>query len=265
MPASALRRYARAGLCLAGLASSGTVQAQGTGPYLRGGIGGEWSRATHLRDIDCARTRPPALFGCGRGIDGRALGARGDFGASPAFDLGIGYRLGPAFRAEALLTYRPGLALGARANFLATPGPQPVSADLESLSALAVGYVDLVGLGVPKLGPVEPYIGAGIGLARHDIGRVAFAFPGLGATAATVIRGGGSTRFAYLLTAGGAMRLTDRLVLDVAYRYSDLGEVRTAAGPATITRTSFRRVLDIAGTEAEMAAHGVTAGLRVEF
>jgi opacity protein-like surface antigen len=80
-----------------------------------------------------------------------------------------------------------------------------------------------------------------------------------------VIRGGTGTDLAYMLTAGGTMRLTGRLVLDVGYRYSDLGQVRTESGPAVITRTSFRRVLDIAGTEADLSAHGVTAGLRVEF
>lgn len=265
MPAPALR-LPLCGLLLAGLSlAAPAAQAQGTGLYLRGGISGDWSEAAHLRDSDCARTQPPALFGCGRGIDGRVLGARGDFGRSAAFDLGIGYRLLPTLRAEALVTYRPGFAFQGRANFLATPGPQPVSADLDAVSALAVGYLDLAGLGFPKLGPVEPYLGAGIGFARHDIGRVAFAFPGLGARATTVIRGGTGTDLAYMLTAGGAMRLTDRLVLDVGYRYSDLGEVRTEAGPAVITRTSFRRVLDIAGTEADLTAHGVTAGLRVEF
>ncbi|MDQ4135010.1 MAG: outer membrane beta-barrel protein [Pseudomonadota bacterium] len=260
-----LRPHILAGLCLAGLLSPAAAQAQGTGLYLRGGIGGEWSRATRLHDIDCARTQPPALFGCGPGIDGRPLGARGDFGRSAALDLGIGYRFLPALRGEALLTYRPGFAFSGRANFLATPGPQPVSAELDTVSAMAVGYLDLPGLGLPKIGPVEPYVGGGVGLARHDIGRVIFAFPGLSANATTVIRGGESTRFAYMLAAGGAMRLSERLVLDVAYRYTDLGSVRTQAGRAVITRRTFTRALDIAGTEAELAAHGVAASLRVEF
>jgi hypothetical protein len=100
-----LRPHILAGLCLAGLLSPAAAQAQGTGLYLRGGIGGEWSQATRLHDIDCARTQPPALFGCGPGIDGRPLGARGDFGRSAALDLGIGYRFLPALRGEALLTY----------------------------------------------------------------------------------------------------------------------------------------------------------------
>lgn len=265
MAASALRPHILAGLCLAGLLAPAAAEADGTGLYLRGGVGGEGSQAAHLRDIDCAQTQPPALFGCGRGIDGRPLGARGGFGRSAAFDLGVGYRVLPALRAEALLTYRPGLAFSGRANFLATPGPQPVSADLATLSAMAVGYVDLPGLGLPPLGPVEPYLGGGIGVAGHRIGRVAFAFPGLGADATTVIRGGESTRLAWMLTAGGATRLTDRLVLDLAYRYSDLGEVATRAGPAVITRRTFTRVLDIAGTKAELATHGIAASLRVEF
>lgn len=233
--------------------------------YLRGGLGGEWSTRTNLRDLDCTQAAPPALFGCGPGIDDRALGARGDFGRSATFDFGFGYRVLPAFRGELLLTYRPGLAFSGRANFLATPGPQPVSADADSFSAMAVGYIDLARLGLPPLGPVEPFVGGGVGVARHDIDRVTFAFPGLGANATTVIQGGESTRFAYMLTAGGAVRLSDRLTLDIAYRYSDLGTVRTASGPAVITRTSFTRTLDIAGTQADLVTHGVSASLRAGF
>jgi opacity protein-like surface antigen len=265
LPASALRPHLRAGLVLAALLAAPAAQAQGTGVYLRGGVGAEESRDAHLRDLDCARTRPPALFGCGAGIDGRPLGARGDFGRSAAFDLGVGYRILPALRAEALVTHRPGFAFQGRANFLATPGPQPVAAELDTTSAMAVGYLDLVGLGLPKLGPVEPYLGGGVGVARYALGRVAFAFPGLGADAATVIRGGTSTGFAWMLTAGGGVRLSERLVLDIGYRYSDLGEVRTESGRAVITRTAFRRALDIAGTRADLATQGVTAALRVEF
>jgi opacity protein-like surface antigen len=233
--------------------------------YLRGGLGGEWSTRTNLRDIDCTQAVPPALFGCGPGIDDRALGARGDFGRSVTFDLGFGYRVLPALRGELLLTYRPGLAFSGRANFLATPQPQPVTADADSFSAMAVGYIDLAGLGLPSLGPVEPFIGGGVGVARHDIDRVTFAFPGLSTNATTVIQGGESTRFAYMLTAGGAVRLSDRITLDIAYRYSDLGVARTAAGPAVITRTSFTRTLDIAGTQADLVTHGVSASLRAGF
>src|SRR5690606_33855073 len=104
---------------------------------------------------------PPALFGCGPGIDGRPLGASGDFGSGATFDAGLGYRFSPAFRGEMQLTYRPGFAFSGTANFLATPGAQPVSGKLDSTSAMLVGHVDLVGLGVPRLGPFEPFIGAG--------------------------------------------------------------------------------------------------------
>ncbi len=224
----------------------------------------DWSSATTFRDRNCAQASPPALFGCGPGNDGRPLGARGDFGSAVAFEAGIGFRFLPFLRAEALLGYRTGAEFSGDSNFLNTPEPQPVSASLDTVTAMFAGYVELAGLGL-ALGPVEPFLGAGIGIAHHDIGPVRYAFPGLSASATTVIQGGETTSFAAMLTAGVGMRLSERVTLDLAYRYLDLGQVASGAGPATITRTSGTRVLDIAGTKADLTSHGVALGLRFHF
>jgi opacity protein-like surface antigen len=234
-------------------------------PYLRAGAGVDWSQDARFRDRDCAATHPPALFGCVLGRDGRPLGAYGDFGTSPSLEVGIGYRLLPALRSEAQLIYHPGFDYSGEANFLGVTGPQPVTAELETLSALLVGYLDLARLGVPSFGPVEPYIGGGAGLSRHSISPVSYRFPGLGANAATIVQGGTNTGFAFMLTGGAALPLSDRVTLDVGYRYLDLGKVRTEAGPARIVRRTFDRTLDIAGTETRLTSHGLSASLRVGF
>ena len=236
-----------------------------SGLYLRGGVGLDWSSDTSFRDNDCASQQPPALFGCGAGEDGRPLAARGDFGALAGFEGGVGVRLLPFLRAEALLMHRPEFEFTGEANFLRTPGAQPVSAEVTSTTGMLVGFVDLVGLGFPALGPVEPYFGAGLGFSRHRIGRVDYSFPGLGPNAATEIQGGASTSLTHMLTAGAAIRVTKRLLLDIGYRYLDLGEVRTEAGPATITRPNFSRVLDIDETEADLTTHGISTTIRFQF
>jgi opacity protein-like surface antigen len=264
-----LRHLGRA--CGAGLAAAialaaglGAPPAQAE-PYLRAGVGVDWSHDARLRDHNCAATQPPALFGCVLGRDGRPLGAYGEFGVSPSLDVGIGYRLLPALRGEAQLIYHPDFGYSGEANFLGVTGAQPVTADLETLSALLVGYVDLARLGIPSFGPVEPYVGGGVGLSRHSISPVTYRFPGLGANAATIVQGGTNTSFSFMLTGGAALPLSDRVTLDVGYRYLDLGKVRTEAGPARIIRRTFDRTLDIAGTETRLTSHGLSASLRVGF
>ena len=88
MISALLPRAGLTGLALAlaaGSASAGDVR-----PYLRGLVGYDWSRDANFEDADCASTSPAALFGCGEGEDGDTLGAYGDFGASPLFEVAAG-------------------------------------------------------------------------------------------------------------------------------------------------------------------------------
>lgn len=233
--------------------------------YVRAGIGFDASRSATFSDRDCASTRPPALFGCVSDAAGRPLGARGDFGTSPSLDIGIGYRPLRAVRVELALGWRPQFSFTGEANFLGTPGRQPVSADVEAITGMVVGYLDLVEIGVPRLGPFEPFVGAGAGVSRHRTSSVVYSFPGLGPGASTVVRGGETASFSYMLTAGAAWPVSERLTLDFAYRYLDLGTVRTASGPAVITRGASTTTIDVAGTEAALRTHGVSLSARLGF
>lgn len=265
-PAPAIRRFDIMKTC--GLfallpfafALSPVAAAQDSGNYFRAGLGIDWSGDTHFSDHDCAQTAPPALFGCQDGTDGRPIGAYGDFGRGLAVDAGLGHRFSPRLRGEVLLSYRPGLDFDGNANFLGVSGEQPVSAELDSLAALAVGYLDF-----PTARRWQPYLGVGVGLARNRIGPVHYAFPGLGETAATRTSGGSDTGLAWMLSAGVAIALSPRVQLDLAYRYSDLGDVRTDSGPATIVRSSGELSLDVGVTKAELAAQGVVTSLRWRF
>jgi len=68
-----------------------------------------------------------------------------------------------------------------------------------------------------------------------------------------------------MLTAGASMEVSERVTLDIAYRYTDFGSVETDAGSATITRASGVSQLDIAGTKADLHAHGLAISLRFSF
>ncbi|WP_164084935.1 outer membrane protein [Pseudazoarcus pumilus] len=246
------------GAVLALAASAPSMAADGA--YVRLGVAAEWSRDAHFRDRDCAATAPPALFGCGAGRDGRTLGARGDFGDGHAFDVAVGRRFSPMLRGELLLTHRRGFDFDGQANFLNVAGPQPVGGSLRSTALFAAGYVDLA-----PIGRVQPFVGAGVGLARNRVGSMRYGFPGLGANASTTVSGGSHTGFAWMAAAGVNVALDAGWSVDVAWRYTDLGRVRSDHGDATIVRSSGSFDLDIAGTRARLRTHGLSLGLRRSF
>ena len=229
--------------------------------YVRVGAGYDESADTTLRDRDCRATEPPALFGCVDGPDGRSLGARGDFGETEAVDLGVGWEVSPRTRVELALVGRPGLALDAEANFLDVTEEQPVTADAESLAAFVVLAHDLG----PASWRVRPFVAAGVGAARNEVDEVTYAFPGIAPGAVTVTQGGSHTGFAWTAAGGLAIPLGHSFVVDLAIRYSDLGEVRTDAGEATIVRPARTFTLDIAGTRADLDTLGAGLSLRYRF
>lgn len=227
-------------------------------PYVRFAAGVEWSDDTVVRDRDCSSTTPPALFGCVEGNDGRAIGARGDFGRTPVWELGAGLELTPRLRAEIAVARRDALELDAEANFVGVNGSQPVSADASSQSAMIAVAYDLAD---PAL-RVRPVVSVGAGLSRNEMGRATYAFPGIAPDAVTILAGGSDTAFAWTASTGVAIDLSSTLTLDVALRYSDLGEITTEHGEATIVRPNRTLTLDIAGVRAPLDTLGVVMALR---
>ena len=203
---------------------------------------------------------PPALFGCGSGDDGRSLCAYGGFDQAPVVDAAIGYRWTSWLRTEALLHWSPQLNVSAQSNFLGAGSNQPVSASGNGLAGFGVLYVD-----GPSLATVRPFIGAGLGAARTSLSDVTYRFPAISSDAVTVTSGGRSTSFAYLLTAGVSIPVSERLDLDLAYRWTDLGTVKTNAGSAKLVRPAGRSKLAIAGTEIDLQTQAVVASLRLRF
>ena len=231
--------------------------------YLRGGIGLDRPGNTTFTDTDCSSASPAALYGCGIGGDGAPYRSVGKFGTVPAVELGLGYATG-VIRFEALVEYRPQYTFEGRANFLAPDRRQEVSAKLSSVSGMLAGFVDLAALGLSKPGPFAPFLGAGIGVAHTRIGKTAMTFP----ATTTTVPGGSRTGLAWMATAGVAVAVGERVSLDLAWRYSDLGEVRTPRGPGRVVwRDGSRepRPLDLAPTEAWLKSHGVRLSMRYTF
>ena len=256
-PASLAALALAAAMCLAsGSAVAGDY-------YLRGGIGLDRPGNTAFTDTDCSGAVPAALYGCGTGGDGAPYRSAGKFGTVPAIELGLGYVSG-AIRFEALVEYRPHYTFEGRANFLAPERRQDVSAKLSSVSAMLAGFVDLTTLGLPTPGPFTPFLGAGVGVAHTRIGKTTMTFP----TTTATVPGGSRTGLAWMATAGVAVALDERVVLDLAWRYSDLGEIRTPRGAGRVVWRDGSREplpLDLAPTKARLKGHGVRLSLRYVF
>lgn len=210
---------------------------------------------------------PAALYGCGNGGDGgdgMPLRSVGDFGTAAALELGVGFAVAPAFRVEILAESRPRLAFEGVANFLDPARRQSVSAEVSSVSAMLGVYVDLTQVGLPTLGRFSPFVGVGVGAARTRIGETRMMFP----RTTTVVPGARRTDAAWMLTAGVATALGERLTLDLAWRYSDLGEIRTGRGEGRVLWRDGSReplLLDLAATRANLKGHQFQLSLRRAF
>ena len=177
--------------------------------------------------------------------------------------LGLGYAKGAA-RFELLVEYRPRFEFAGRANFLAPGQRESVSAKLSSVSGMLAVFADLAALGAPKAGPFAPFVGAGIGISHTRIGKTAMTFP----ATTTTVPGGDRTGLAWMATAGVAVELEERVTLDLAWRYTDLGEVRTPRGPGRVVWRDGSREplpLDLAPTKARLKGHGIRLSLRYAF
>jgi opacity protein-like surface antigen len=229
-------------------------------PYLRAGAAIAESEDTHLRDRDCTSTAPPALFGCDAGLDGRPLGAYGDFGRSVVPSLAFGIESTERTRVELELA-RHDLDLDAAANFLGVAGEQPVRADVETWTLLVAAALDLA----PSSWRVQPFLRAGAGAARHDLGNVTYSFPGIAADAVTITQGGTATAFAWEAGAGLAFRISEAISLDLGVRYAELGELRSDAGIATIVRPRGTFEIEIDETRARLKSRAALVALRMRL
>jgi opacity protein-like surface antigen len=100
-----------------------------------------------------------------------------------------------------------------------------------------------------------PYVGAGIGVAWHDMDEVNFTGdPFL----TNRIEGKTSTDFAWSLMAGAAYQISDRAILDFGYRFIALGDAKSG----TIDSLGY---VNPPVTVRDMHAHEFKIGLRYHF
>ncbi len=242
--------------------NAGTATAEDL--YLRAGLGLERPTETVFRDKKCEIETPVPLYGCGPAPDGAPYRSVGNFGTVAALEVGIGTTVAPAVRIEALVEVRPNLTFSGRANYLDSEMRQSVSVDLSVVSGMVAAYADLPALGLPRLGPFDPFLGVGVGAARIATGETRMMFP----ETTTIVPGVRRSDFAWMVTAGVATALSESTTLDLAWRYSDLGTAETATGGGRVVWRDGSReplMLDQAASEARLRSHGFRLSVRHKF
>lgn len=245
-------------------AAAAVPPAQGahrSGYYFRGSLAFERARTVEFRDEDCFSQSPAALYGCGTGNDGEPLHGLVDSGTTVGFELGLGRVLTPWLRLEGAVHYRPGVSLDGEANFVQTQARQDVSVKFSTYGALAAAYVDIPW---PAQGYGIPFVGAGLGAARIDVGETRMTFT----RTRTLVPGGQRTNFTWMVTAGIGIPVGERVTLDLAWRYTDYGTIGTEAGAGAIVWHDGSRdplELELAPTQGRLRAHGGSIGLRYAF
>lgn len=158
-----------------------------------------------------------------------------DFGGSFLAGVGIGWRVSKGVRFDLTGEYRFNADVDARDQLqVVTPttsvaASTSYSGEYSAILALANIYIDL-----PKIrGTITPYVGAGIGLAHNRFSRFETLTTGtftdfVGGATSDISNPGfaGSkhaTEFAWALMAGASIDLDERRILDIGYRFVDLG------------------------------------------
>lgn len=115
----------------------------------------------------------------------------------------------------------------------------------ETLRVMANGYVDI------SDGPIQPFVGAGLGLAKVDLLFVGPRAPFPSEAPRTLIDDSDS-RLAYQLMAGLAVPVSNKLAITLQYRWFDAGTIK---------------LLDTRNEQAtrNIAGHHLDAGLRLRF
>ena len=198
-------------------------------PYLRAGILLDRAQDTRLEDSDCSSTDRLLLFGCENGNGEIQDGSVVDFDNMTGWEVGVGYPMLPILRLELAVQYRPEFSFEGRTNLedgllLDIAGEQEVSADLSLWSALLATYLD-ISLPILQFTPVTPFLGAGVGLSRIEINDIRMDSP----IASLVVPGDYQVSMSWMLTVGVGVSLAN-WTIDAALRYTDHGDIETAAG-----------------------------------
>jgi len=212
------------------------------GAYIRADGGYGFTTNTDFKDVNFAATL------------GDDVRLKGDSGSSPFYQAGVGFRFSRWFRADVTASYLPTLKFSGTDNI----GFGSVNnGQLHSGAALVNAYFDLPPM-LTIFGPfVQPYFNVGVGAARNHMGSFFSTFPGIAGTIGPHTQTSAAVAFGL----GTAISLGRNSAIDIAYRFMDLGEVRTGSAVTSASGVTT----GISPIKAELFANVLTLGFRFGF
>jgi opacity protein-like surface antigen len=227
-------------LVAGGLAIAAPAQAQ---VYWRADIGWSMSKDAQFKDKNF---QADGVI-CGN-PSCTTPGALKDLGDSYIIGAGLGYRFDRNWRADLTFANRGGYSLTG-----SDAGGAQFKSDINSTVLMLNGYYDFESNTAVERARFIPYIGLGVGWAQNRMDPIVQTFPGGTITTPS----GKKDNTAGALMAGVGMPLGS-LILDLGYRYMDLGRIQGGTGTATFNGIPFL----YSGADGRLQAHELTIGLR---
>ena len=250
------------------------VNALLSAPYLSAGAA--WIRSRDTRFVDGKDSGHAALYGsreffdAGAIVDGLQL------------HVAAGARLPYRFRAQLELGLVRALDWRGNTNYRDSGGRQPTEASLDARQFMLAGFHDFPEWEIAPGSRVRPFLGAGLGITDYRLSGYVQRFPApddpggnlrrgpAGEIPFTALPGGSGRSFTWMLTAGIAIPIGGSLHLDLSYRYTDAGEIRTDTGDIAIVRyreDGTRREIPVRidETAADHRTHSLLTAVRLQF
>lgn len=224
------------------------------GMSLRATIGASMPQSLHVGDRNFAQDG--FVDGDPKGLTAGQLNRAFD---APVVGGGVDYELIKGIRIGAALLYRYKFQLKDHDGHPANPllddpgGVTAAKGDISDLSYLATLAWDLPF----KLGPLQPFIGGGVGGSTVTSDSMRLTYLGL----ATSIRGGTKTQLGYQAGAGVSFEIDNSATMELAYQYVGMGDVTYPA--QTLTAGGIPQTTS--GLKGTLDAHELTASLRFHF
>ena len=198
------------------------------------------------------------------------------------FRVGVGYRFFSSLRGQVEFSTTGNLDFKGNANYARSGDRQPSVAKINMRQLLLAGFYDFPEWKVVRDIQLQPYLGAGMGYSNYRLKDFVQHFPEPDNRTGYLRRGangeipftrlpeGSGQEFTYMLTTGVVIPVTKRMKLDLSYRYTDAGEIRTDVGDITIVRyreDGSRREfpVKIDETVADFKTYALLATLRFYF
>jgi opacity protein-like surface antigen len=136
---------------------------------------------------------------------------------------------------------------------LAAPLGGTLSTSIQSPTIMFNAYYDFA-----HWGSFVPYVGAGVGVARNEMDGVTFS------TSPNTQSGDTNWSLAWSVMAGAGFQLSERVILDLGYRFIDMGKTQSGtADTPGFTNTPPVRADDLTPTSSRSACAFISAAPRL--